>query len=205
MAIFTVKTFNLLTRNELRQDIMNALESTPEIRNEIRRVFQVANRRIQNIESKDDIVSPAVQSLCKGNITRFTKFSMRGTWEDLKREYAKAIGFLHQPTSTLTGVREYNDHIKAQYDLSDDEFGLMAQQLNDKLLSVSDSNFVEQYLMRYKDFTGELEMAVSDIAQQIETDAAKVQQALDREVNRGLDTTTNVIDNIVKLFDEFGL
>lgn len=205
MAIFTVKTFNLLTRNELRQDIMNALESTPEIRNEIRRVFQVANRRIQNIESKDDIVSPAVQSLGKGNITRFTKFSMRGTWEDLKREYAKAIGFLHQPTSTLTGVREYNDHIKAQYDLSDDEFGLMAQQLNDKLLSVSDSNFVEQYLMRYKDFTGELEMAVSDIAQQIETDAAKVQQALDREVNRGLDTTTNVIDNIVKLFDEFGL
>lgn len=205
MAIFTVKTFNLLSRNALRQDIMNALESTPEIRAEIRRVFQVANRRIQNIESKDDVVSPAVQSLGKGNINRFTKFSMRGSWEDLKREYAKAIGFLHQPTSTLTGVKEYNEHIKAQYDLSDNEFGLMAQQLNDKLLSVSDSNFVEQYLMRYKDFTGELEMAVSDIAQQIESDAAKVQQALDREVTRGLDTTTNVIDNIVKLFDEFGL
>lgn len=68
------------------------LDGSNAAREEIRRIFQVANRRIQNIESKD-LVSPALQALGKGDIKGFTKFSMKHSWEDLKTEYSKAIGF----------------------------------------------------------------------------------------------------------------
>ena len=89
----------------IKQRIIEAKMSSPEYRAEIRRIFQQANRRIQNIESKG-LVSPAVMALNKGDIQGFTKFSMKHDWEDLKAEYAKAVSFLRQPTSTATGVRE---------------------------------------------------------------------------------------------------
>ena len=75
------------------QDILQSLKSSPALRAEIRRVFQMANRRIQNIESKE-LVSPAVMALNKGDIQGFTKFSMKGSWEELKAEYGKAVSFL---------------------------------------------------------------------------------------------------------------
>ena len=48
----------------------------------------------------------------------------------------KAVGFLRQPTSTATGVREYNKHLMDAYDLTEDEFNLMADRIQDKFLSV---------------------------------------------------------------------
>lgn len=175
-------------------------------RAEIRRVFQAANRRIQNIESKN-LLSPAVQSLNKGNIKGFTKFSMKQSWEDLKIEYSKAVSFLRQPTSTAGGTREYNEHLRRTYDLTTEEFDLMAKKLNDTLSSVSDTDFVERYLMRYKDFTGELERAVSDVSQQLEDEATRVQKAIDKEIDDIQDDTSakDVPDYLKKLFDDFDL
>lgn len=208
---FSARTFGF-TKAQIKQDIIEATKSSPQFKAEIRRVFQQANRRIQNIESKG-LVSPAVMALNKGDIKGFTKFSMRHDWEDLKAEYAKAVGFLRQPTSTATGVREYNRHLQEAYDLTEDEFNLMADKIQDKFLSVSDDNFVEQYLMRYKDFTGELETEAQDVSDQIETDAARLQAALEQEVDQtaqeaidAITGTANAVQqSILNTLKKFGL
>lgn len=175
---FTNKTFALTSKVQLDKQILTAVESRDYLRKEIARVFQQANRRIQNVE-KLGIVSPAVVALNKGNITGFTKFSMRHSWEDLKIEYSKAVSFLRQPTSTATGTKEYAEHLKKAYDLDDKSFALMQNKLMGKIASVSDERFLEQYLMQYKDFTGELEQESKDVSDQIEDDAVKIENALD--------------------------
>lgn len=174
---FTNKTFVLTSKVQLDNQILTAVESRGYLRKEIARVFQQANRRIQNVE-KLGIVSPAVVALNKGNITGFTKFSMRQSWEDLKIEYSKAVSFLRQPTSTATGTKEYAEHLKKAYDLDDKSFALMQNKLMGKIASVSDERFLEQYLMQYKDFTGELEQESKDVSDQIEDDAVKIENAL---------------------------
>lgn len=175
---FTNKTFAFTSKVQLDNQILTAVESRGYLRKEIARVFQQANRRIQNVE-KSGIVSPAVVALNKGNITGFTKFSMRHSWEDLKIEYSKAVSFLRQPTSTATGTKEYAEHLKKAYDLDDKSFALMQNKLMGKIASVSDERFLEQYLMQYKDFTGELEQESKDVSDQIEDDAVKIENALD--------------------------
>lgn len=175
---FTNKTFALTSKVQLDKQILTAVESRGYLRKEIARVFQQANRRIQNVE-KLGIVSPAVVALNKGNITGFTKFSMRHSWEDLKIEYSKAVSFLRQPTSTATGTKEYAEHLKKAYDLDDKSFALMQNKLMGKIASVSDERFLEQYLMQYKDFTGELEQESKDVSDQIEDDAVKIENVLD--------------------------
>ena len=209
---FSIKTFAFTSKVQLRQDILQSLKSSPALREEIRRVFQMANRRIQNIESKE-LVSPAVMALNKGDIQGFTKFSMKGSWEDLKAEYGKAVAFLRQPTSTATGVREYNAHLMKAYDLDKNEFDLMAKKIQDKFLSVKDDNFVEQYLMRYKDYTGELETEAQDVSQQIESDAVMLAQALENDIQREADSAANAISReqsamargILDVLSKFGL
>lgn len=194
---------------------MQAAESSSDLRKEIARVFQMANRRIQNIESKG-LLSPAVMSLNKSDVAGFSKFNMKHTWNELKSEYATAVSFLKQPTSTASGTREYNKHLQQSYDLSSEEFDLMAAQLNHKILSVDDNEFVEKYLKRYKDFTGDLESAVSDVSQQMETDAIRLQKAIDEDLIGAVDEYANAqeqlednmqheLDRIMRNLEKFGL
>ena len=196
-------------KQTVKPEILQAQKNSPEIRAEISKVFQQANRRIQNIESKG-LISPAVQALNKGDVKGFTKFSMRQDFNSLKIEYAKAVAFLRQPTSTATGTRDYNRHLMNSYDLTEDEFNLMEKELNDKLTSVSDSEFVERYLMRYKDFTGELEQSASDISTQIESDAESLARALDNSIEQTAESTANkaaekvadTVDGVIDAIEE---
>lgn len=207
---FSPSVFAHTSKTRLNKEILQAVESSPELRKEISRVFQQANRRIQNIE-KAGLISPAVAALHR-DTGKYTKFSMNQNWESLKIEYGKAISFLRQPTSTASGTRQYNEHLRATYDLSKEEFDLMARNLQGKLNSVSDTEFVEKYLMRYKDFTGELEQSARDISTQIESEAVSIQRAIDdniqREANKisgQLDDVDKEIDRIIKGFSKFGL
>lgn len=215
---FTNKTFALTSKVQLDKQILTAVESRGYLRKEIARVFQQANRRIQNVE-KLGIVSPAVVALNKGNIKGFTKFSMRQSWEDLKIEYSKAVSFLRQPTSTATGTKEYAEHLKKVYDLDDKSFSLMQDKLMGKIASISDERFLEQYLMQYKDFTGELEQESRDVSDQIEDDAVKIENALDEAMEQIAKSGTveayiNGVDHfnddaplkkILSEFEKFGL
>lgn len=190
-------------KQKVKAEVLQAQKNSPEIRAEISRVFQQANRRIQNIESKG-LISPAVQALNKSDIKGFTKFSMRQDFNSLKVEYAKAVAFLQQPTSTATGTRDYNRHLMKSYDLTEDEFNLMEKKLNDKLTSVSDSDFVERYLMRYKDFTGELEQSASDISTQIESDAESLVRAIDDNMEQTAESVANKVgESVSNTVDKF--
>lgn len=208
---FTKQVFGATQRAKIKKEILQAVESSPEYRKEIKRVFQMANRRIQNMEQSGQL-SPAVQALNKGDIKGFTKFSMKGDWNTLKIEYGKAISFLRQPTSTAQGARQYGQHLQRMYDLTPDEYNLMARNLQGKLNSVSDSDFVERYLMRYKDFTGEMEQSASDISTQIESEAQSISRAIDAEIERQanevadqMEDMQNDIERILRNFGKFGL
>lgn len=208
---FTKSVFGATQRAKIKKEILQAVESSPEYRKEIARVFQMANRRIQNIEASGQL-SPAVQALNKGDVKGFTKFSMKGDWNTLKIEYGKAISFLRQPTSTAQGARQYGQHLQRVYDLTPDEYSLMARNLQGKLTSVSDSDFVERYLMRYKDFTGEMEQSACDISTQIESEAQSISRAIDAEIERqaneaadAMDDMQNDIERILRNFGKFGL
>lgn len=208
---FTESVFGATQRAKIKKEILQAVESSPEYRKEIARVFQMANRRIQNIEASGQL-SPAVQALNKGDVKGFTKFSMKGDWNTLKIEYGKAISFLRQPTSTAQGARQYGQHLQRMYDLTPDEYNLMARNLQGKLNSVSDSDFVERYLMRYKDFTGEMEQSASDISTQIESEAQSISRAIDAEIERQanevadqMEDMQNDIESILRNFGKFGL
>lgn len=208
---FTKSVFGATQRAKIKKEILQAVESSPEYRKEIARVFQMANRRIQNIEQSGQL-SPAVQALNKGDVKGFTKFSMKGDWNTLKIEYGKAISFLRQPTSTAQGARQYGQHLQLMYDLTPDEYNLMARNLQGKLNSVSDSDFVERYLMRYKDFTGEMEQSASDISTQIESEAQSISRAIDAEIERQaneladqMEDMQNDIERVLSNFGKFGL
>ena len=208
---FTKSVFRSTQRAKIKKEILQAVESSPENKKEIARVFQMANRRIQNIESRGQL-SPAVQALNKGDIKGFTKFSMRGEWNTLKIEYGKAISFLQQPTSTAQGARQYGQNLQRIYNLSPDEYNLMAKSLLSKLNSISDSDFVDRYLMRYKDFTGEMEQSASDISTQIESEAESISHAIDDEIEREANKVADAIEDmkddierILRNFSKFGL
>lgn len=215
---FSKRTFASTSRIHVDKQIMDAIESRGYLRKEIARVFQQANRRIQNVE-KTGLVSPAVVALNKGDIKGFAKFSMKYDWNDLKIEYAKAVSFLQQPTSTASGTREYSNHLKKSYDLNDKEFKLMQDKLMDKIASVSDERFLEQYLMQYKDFTGELEQESRDVSAQLEDDAVRIENALDDAIDQighsgTAEAYINDVDHfntdeplkkILKEFEKFGL
>lgn len=188
-------------KQSVKQEIMQSIKSSPELRQEISRVFQMANRRIQNIESKG-MLSPAVAALNKGDINGYTKFSMANDWNTLKIEYAKAVSFLRQPTSSASGTTQYNKFLQSVYDLTPDEFNLMSKSLNNRLTSLSDSDFVERYLMRYKDFTGELEQAATDISSQIESEAESIQRALEQEIEDNSEKIANKIGDTVESLEQ---
>ena len=215
---FSKRTFAATVKIHVNKQILDAIESRGYLRREIARVFQQANRRIQNVE-KSGFISPAVVALNKGDIKGFTKFSMRHDWDDLKIEYSKAVSFLQQPTSTASGTREYSNHLKRYYNLDDKEFKLMQDKLMGKIASVSDKRFLEQYLMQYKDFTGELERETRDVSDQIEDDAVRIENALDDAieqivsdpnseayVNGVNDLNTDLpLKKILSEFEKFGL
>lgn len=205
---FTKSVFGATQRAKIKKEILQAAESSPEYRKEIAKVFQMANRRIQNIEQSGQL-SPAVQALNKGDVKGFAKFSMKHDWNTLKIEYGKAISFLRQPTSTAQGARQYGQYLQRMYDLTPDEYNLMARNLQGKLNSVSNSDFVERYLMRYKDFTGEMEQSASDISTQIESEAQSISRAIESDLNRLADNIANkvgdTIDDIIKAFEKFGM
>lgn len=202
VQIYVKATFEKTSRAQLKREIMQALKENKLLRKEIARVFQVANRRIQNIENSG-LYSPALAALNKGDIDGFTKFSMRHNWEDLKVEYGKAVAFLRQPTSLVSGLRQYNKYLQDTYGLTDDEFNLMSRSLHGKVNSISDSRFVERYLMRYKDFTGELEQEAKNLSDQIEDGARRMQDAIDNEIERELQIGLELQKAIQKWVDNF--
>lgn len=159
----------------LDRNILTSENSVPNLRKEIRRIFQVANRRIQNIQSTG-VYSPAVAALDIESVNEFSKFSVSGkTWTQIKIEYAKAVEFLRHPTSTATGAKQYAKHIQKELKLSEKQmqtaFGILKE--NGSLIMQQGEKYNLKKLLA--DYFAE----TKDISQQLETAAQKIDNLSD--------------------------
>lgn len=181
----------------VKQEVIQAAESSKELRAEIARVFQQANRRIQNIE-RSGIFSPAVASL--GELSdRYSKFAMGGlSWAQLKMEYGRAVAFLQQPTSSATGAREYNKQVQQRYNLTDTEYNALANDYMRKITSLTGSDFVDKYLKRYKDFTGDFEQSVNSSSHEIESQAQQIATEIQNDIDKAAQALGNAFDALEK-------
>lgn len=106
-------------------DLVGVNKGTGEIKKQMLKTFQKANRRIQNVR-KAGLSSPAVQQLISERGERgYTYFSGAKLdprnptdWEQLKYEYGRAISFLNNPTSSATGARQYINYYKNELGVS---------------------------------------------------------------------------------------
>lgn len=186
--------------------ILQSAKTLPNFRKEIQRIFHIANRRIQNIETKG-YISPAFTALnLENNLKgKFSKFSMSGKdWNELKIEYAKAVEFLRKPTSTATGAKQYEKHLQKEFNLTNEQIKIVRNKLNNKHITEKENNFVENYLFKYKDFDVVFENAVNDISEQIETAAEKVENFSELEKTLNKDIVDNINNDILKNLHELG-
>lgn len=198
----SVKQFKLNTKI-LENDIRGAA------RKEIQRVFHAANRRIENIE-KSGVYSFAYQTLKGGfddrqNLAKFAKFSMAGmTDAEIKIQYAQAVAFLQQPTSTASGAKAHEKYIKAQTGMNDWQFDAAKAALMQDGATAAQSNFVRKYFDKYKNLVDTFQNAVKDVADQMESDAQKIADSVENaqmEIEKIDKTLKNVLDS----FRRFGM
>lgn len=190
-------------KHKVKKEIIDAVEGNPEFRKEIRRVFQMANRRIQNIE-KSDLFSPAVASAGKKDVKGYSKFSIKGygnsgeSWTALKREYANAIAFLQQPTSTASGARAFEQQVKEQMNV------------DDKLWKAVRENLLEGYgtvgsqmlsALPYSTFMQEVySKATQSASRQMEQDAKEIADNLQKNIEETAEAAAEAYEKMVKGF-----
>lgn len=100
-------------KNRIKLDV-NIDIGTKELKKQMNKVFQQANRRIQNVTAKGYASSAVESVIAERGKRNFTYFSSKGLdptnkaqWEKLKYEYLKAESFLNNPTSSATGAKQY--------------------------------------------------------------------------------------------------
>lgn len=78
--------------------------NVPEFRKEVRRLTDIANKRIKRLEAKDWGDSPALRALKEEGIA---KFSVKGkTHQEVQTMAARLLKFLNAETSTVRGAVE---------------------------------------------------------------------------------------------------
>lgn len=198
---FSKKVTKNFSKEKARKDIINAIEGNSEFRKEIRRVFQVANRRIQNIE-QGGYYSPALASLGKSGVKGYSKFSVKGfgntgsDWNTLLKEYTKAINFLNSPTSTATGAKEFELQVKQKFNVPDDLWDYVKADVIGGTTSMSDemlqklpySQLVEgAYDSAYRSVSSQIEKGALDLAKGIQSDINRTAEQMANSVDEALD------------------
>lgn len=208
--MFRKSVFNAL-KYEIKADIMQAIEGSREIREEIAKVFNVANKRLKRIQSSG-VISPAVMSLggadhfsLKGfsnydNPEMFGKNSKSFT--QLKREYARAVAFIQQPTSTLGGAKDYEKNLQSRLDLTEEQFTGMKDRLTQGI-----TNSVGAILSQlpYKFLTEEIYDTAEDVSDQIEEESQRIEEQLTNDIEKiGDEIGGEIAETINKLINDFG-
>lgn len=122
--IFSKAVIKAITGNVVSDELLKSMLGTKELKKEVQKVLQRANRRAQNIENAG-LPSPALKTLYaeRGSKARgYSKFSITGLnindeteWIMIKQEYGRAMAFLNNPTSTALGTREYIRNVASEY------------------------------------------------------------------------------------------
>ena len=194
---FSKKVTKNFNKEKARKDIINAIEGNAEMRKEMRRVFQVANRRIQNIE-QGGYYSPALASLGKSGVKGYSKFSVRGfgntgsDWNTLLKEYTKAINFLNSPTSTATGAKEFELQVKQKFNVPDDLWDYVKADVIGGTTSMSDEML--QKLPYSQLVEGAYDSAYRSVSSQIEKGALDLAKGIQSDINRTAEQMANTVD-----------
>lgn len=191
-----------------KKDIKDTVKkwTNAEIKKEINRTLQVANRRIQNIENKG-IVSPAYKSLLNeipsGRQNKFQKLSIAGLDLNNKSEqtkaidtYSRALAFLNNSTSSTVGAKHFIQKIADENKISFE----FANKMLDTITSPEMTNGKIQATFNYnliKDAVSEYDNEYkSNIESQAEYEAR-----IEQKVKDLVQQANNVADDIIDIFD----
>lgn len=171
--IFSQSVTSSLNNAEL-QLLLNFQEGTPELKKQMNKVFQRANRRIQNIQNAG-LASPAVKAvIAERGAKDYTYFSGAGLnptntndWDMLRYEYGRALAFLNNPTSSATGARQY---IKYQADRLNIPF-----ESANKVVDIATDPTIDEYgnvnIFSYGDILDDFKADVEKIGDEMGTNA----------------------------------
>ena len=171
---------------DFAKEIRESIESSPVLRNEMRRAFNQANRRIQNIRNAN-LFSPAVAALghVEGAVSDRTTFSMSGDWETLKARYGQVVAFLNDETSTATASRRAKKGLQHVCGLDDEP------ELFEKLYS------------HLNTLTGELDASAPDLPHGTDVTFAQAAQAIREEsIQTMIDEAKAVSEDLQRQVDE---
>lgn len=164
-------------------------ELKKEYEDEMRTVFKRANSRIRSL-SHADIDSPAVRGLAGYTPNdvyggQWTVFKVTHDWEYDKEEYGRALAFLQQPTSTVTGYRAYENAIIDALHMPPQMASKYSGSLVQLLMSYGNNRSnVFPYRDRAKQDHEEM---VADVSTQIELDALTEADSIQAEFEAELD------------------
>lgn len=180
-------------------------KGTKDLKQQMLKTFQKANRRIQNIKNAG-LSSPAVQQLISERGERgYTYFSGRNLnptdptdWEQLKYEYGRAISYLNNPTSSARGARQYINYFK-------NELGISFDGANKIIGLATEPEISEKGELNIFNYSSILENIKSDVMleQKSNLDSvdsygneleSKIIQALESEVHNGRGITDSFLD-----------
>lgn len=187
-------------KGALNKDVISGEgEISRELKREISKTFQRANRRIQNVRAAGGY-SPAVAAL--GEISSgFTVFSTKGKdWTQLRREYARAVQFMQSPTSTATGAREYRRGLQDKYGLTDEAVELIDRASGNELSGIRQ---VDLLLRNYKEIAADYEQSYRDEAEQIEQKAIELETANREAVQTAIDDVSSDVGDVFTPLDDY--
>lgn len=189
---FSESTLKKVRKIKLDRNIITLEIETPNAKKEIKRVFQMVNRRLQNIRNAD-VLSPAAAALGVDlQNTKFTQFSVAKNkdWNTLKIEYAKCISFLQNPTSTAQGAKQWTKTVQNSLGFSNETMNKVIKNIKENKDDFTLSSPIEHV-------KEEFETVAKDISDQIERDAKAENnlQQLENELQKDFDDVEKSIDN----------
>lgn len=184
--------------------IRAAALGSPQLKKEINKTLQQANRRIQNIQ-KAGLASPAVKAVIaekgKKNYTYFSiaKLDLNNyiDWEQAKYEYGRALSFLNNPTSTATGARQY--------------IAYQARELNNipflsanKIIDIATDPTIDEYgnvnIFSYGSLLEKFKSDVSIVKDSMKENAEELAQELESKLQAEIDRLANSGENFLDRF-----
>ncbi len=202
------KVINRSLKQKVSKEIISSVQGSSEMRKEIRKVFQKANRRIQDLE-KSGAFSPALASIGKGECKGYSKFSVKDfgntgeSWTELKKEYGKAVAFLNQPTSTVRGAKEFEKQVQAQLGVPEK----LWSDIREAVLEGYNSTSADLLsALPYSTFMQEIYDRTTATAHgEIEASAIEMAETLQNEINKQAQEISGQVENILNGWEIGGL
>ena len=184
--------------------IRNAALGSTELKREINKILQQANRRIQNIENAG-LASPAVKAvIAERGKKKYTYFSIANLdltdytdWEQAKYEYGRALSFLNNPTSTATGARQYISYQARE--LNNIPF-MSANKIVDLATNPTIDNYGNVNIFSYGSLLERFKSDVSIVKNSMKENAEELAQELESKLQEEIDRLANSGEHFLDRF-----